>query len=298
VHRLRVPYTRFHTRRCFCVALLAGLAVGSPPSLVFAWGASPDVTIELAGGLVRPSEVVDDGGAPSPLPVDLGPLPAGSDVIAYATDSGGAAFFVLAQATTLPGAIQAGPRVIIRWDSGVYSVELDLGASGLSAGVAVDALGILDSVSSVGISFDEPTVVLGAYVDDADVLDLFTLNVIFDASAAGVAAGADLDALSEAPGSGDLIVSFDVGGTVGGVTYADEDLLRVSLPGPTFSMEVDASAVDASWGRADVDAVQFVPEPSGEMLLLFGSLALALQARRRASRRVPEPELVPEEGAS
>jgi hypothetical protein len=139
--------------------------------------------------------------------------------------------------------------VILAWEAGAYSVELDLDTVGVPAGVTVDAIGVIQNGASVGISFDSPIVYSGTFVDDADILDLFTLGLAFDASPAGVSDGADLDAMADAPGGGGLIVSFDVGGTVGGLVYDDDDLLRVDLPAYTWSMELDASATDAAWAR-------------------------------------------------
>jgi hypothetical protein len=261
---------------------LVCLMIGLRADPAFAWHASPDATLELGSAIVTPGDVVDDATAPSPLPLDLGPLPQGADLIAYSTGSAGKPLFVLAQATTLPGSIQAGPRIVIARESGAYAVEADF-TSLVPAGVSIDALGTLANGTSVGVSFDVPVVLLGTFVDDADVVDLGTLAIAFDASGAGIPAGVDLDAFSEAPEGGDLIVSFDVGGSIGGITYADEDLLRVSYPGPTWSMEVDASTLDSAWERVDLDAVQFLPEPSVELMLLSGSAGLAVLARRRRS---------------
>jgi hypothetical protein len=261
-------------------ACLICLQIALLPHSADAWQASPDITLDLSGNIITRGDLVDDGAAPMPMPVSLGPLPDGADVVAYMTNSSGATFFVLAQATTLAGGVAAGPRIVSAWEFGAYSVEVDFSLQGVPAGVVIDALGSLDDEASVGASFDQPIVVLGTFVDDADIIDLFTLGITFDASAAGIAAGSDLDAMSESP-EGDLIVSFDVGGSVGGVTYADEDLLRVVYPGPVWSLEVDVSAIDAAWAPADVDALQFVPEPGRVSLILFGVAGLVALVRDR-----------------
>ena len=66
-------------------------------------------------------------------------------------------------------------------------------------------------------------------------------------------------------------MSFDTAGSIGGVNFDDEDVLR--FDGTTWSMEFDASAADSDWAAADLDAVM-VPEPSVGMLLLFGVMGL------------------------
>jgi len=117
-------------------------------------------------------------------------------------------------------------------------------------------------------SFDTAVDFLGAYVEPADILDA-SGSLAFDASTAGIAPGANLDALSEASDGDGLIVSFDTGGEVAGIVYADEDLLRVrTSPSYSWAMEVDASAVDLAWERADIDALHYVPEPAQRLQLL------------------------------
>ncbi len=76
-------------------------------------------------------------------------------------------------------------------------------------------------------------------------------------------------------------MSFDTAGSIGGVNFDDEDVLR--FDGTTWSMEFDASAADSDWAAADLDAV-FVPEPAAALLRLsaLGVLAALAVRRRRA----------------
>ena len=68
------------------------------------------------------------------------------------------------------------------------------------------------------------------------------------------------------------MMSFDTTGTIGGIFFDDEDVVR--FDGATWSLEFDASAADADWASADLDAVM-VPEPDGS-ILLFAGLGLLL----------------------
>jgi hypothetical protein len=97
------------------------------------------------------------------------------------------------------------------------------------------------------------------YAQRGDVVrfDGADFSIEFDASAAGVPAGAVTDAVAE---TGGLLLSFDT--TVdlgGGVTAADEDLVR--WDGATFTLIFDGSAagIDAA---LDVDAAQHLGGPS------------------------------------
>lgn len=260
-----------------CLTLLSSVPAAH------AWQASPDVGLDLAGSVITRGDVIDDGDAVTPLPINLGPVPSNADVVAYTAVSGGDVFFVLGQTTSLPGGITAGPHQVVRWDGVDHQIELDLDLPGfdLADGVGIDALGLIDNGNTLALSFDTSTVFMGTFLDDADVLDGSDLSLAFDSRAAGIAAGADLDAVSEADDGWGLFVSFDIGGTVGGITYADEDVLRVVPPGYSWWMEVDASAVDSAWARADIDAVHFVPEPSLGLQLVVGALGLLALSRRR-----------------
>ena len=80
-------------------------------------------------------------------------------------------------------------------------------------------------------------------------------------------------------GDGAYLVSFVTAGTVGAITFQDEDILRHS--GGIWSMEFDASNADADWGPADMDALQ-VPEPAAFAMLAAGILAITGLSRRRA----------------
>src|SRR5262249_33457186 len=83
-------------------------------------------------------------------------------------------------------------------------------------------------------------------------------------TANGIPAGVITDAVSEI-GPGDLLLSFDVTVTLGGITADDEDLVR--FKGGTFTLFFDGSAagIDPS---LDLDAAFILPA-NGHLLLAF-----------------------------
>ena len=83
--------------------------------------------------------------------------------------------------------------------------------------------------------------------------------MVFDGSTVGIDRALDVDGAQALVGGG-YLVSFDTAGTVGAITFQDEDILR--HVGGVWSMEFDGSNADADWGPADMDALQ-VPEPGG-----------------------------------
>jgi hypothetical protein len=96
-----------------------------------------------------------------------------------------------------------------------------------------------------------------------------TYTLEFDGSAAGVPAGADLDALAVV--GGDLVLSFDTTVTLGALTVDDEDL--VLWDGATFTLYFDGSAAGVPAGL-DLDAAHVLP--GGNLLASFdGSASLS-----------------------
>ena len=79
----------------------------------------------------------------------------------------------------------------------------------------------------------------------------------------------DLDAVGVDP-NGPILVSFDTAGTIGGVTFDDDTVLRFT--GSAWSIDFDASTLHADFEPADLVAV---PEPAAGLQLFFGVLGLA-----------------------
>jgi hypothetical protein len=243
---------------------------------------SPDIHMDQAGTVVRPGDVSSDLDVVPPALVDLGPLPDGADVIAYSA-LGADPLFVLGHTQTLPGGVTARPRDVVLWDGASYSIALEGAAFDFPDGVAIDAFSY-DAVSDTfWFSFDTTVDYFGTLLRDADVVDGATLGLVFDSAAAGVPAGMDVDAVSQLPPTNDVLLSFDVGGTLGGVTFADEDVLLYDPDTGSFSLALDASLSDPDWEPADLDAVEVVPEPGVIVMLAAGAAMLAVLGRRRRS---------------
>jgi hypothetical protein len=214
---------------------------------------SPDITLEVA-----PATTADDQqivralcpGCPAVLSVGLAvPL----ELDALQVVSGDDRMLSLETSAALGGTPYDDEDVVLyNAPSGTYALLFD----GSAAGVPVDA--DLDALAVIGgdllLSFDV-TATLGAVTaGDEDMVRwdgaLFTL--FFDGSAAGVPVDADLDAAHRLP-NGDLLLSFDSSGVVGGVPFDDEDVLRWT--GAAWSLAYDGSASLAGWVAADLDAL-------------------------------------------
>jgi len=246
---------------------------------------SPDIHVDQSGTVVAPGDVVEDIEVLMPALVDLGPLPDGAEVNSYTPLSTTEQYFTLAHTIELPGGVTARPRDVVLWDGVSYSIALDGGVFGFPDGAAIDALAIDPFTLTSWLSFDITVDLSGYIFRDADVFDE-SFNKVFDSTAAGVPMGMDVDAVGMIPTTNDVLLSFDVGGSLGGVTFADEDVLRYDPDGDTWTLVVDTSASQPNWAAADLDAISVVPEPEGAVMLAAGLAALVLFARRRAQLRM------------
>jgi hypothetical protein len=255
------------------------VAFAHPGSAQIAALGSPDIHVDQSGTVVSPGDVAEDIEVLMPAVVDLGPLPDGAEVNSYTPLSATEQYFTLGHTLALPGGVTARPRDVVLWDGVSYTIALD-GSMGFPDGAAIDALAIDPFTFTSWLSFDTTIDLSGNVFRDADVFDeLF--NKVFDATAAGVPAGMDVDAVGMIPPTNDVLLSFDTGGTLGGITFADEDVLRYDPDGDTWMLVVDTSATQPNWAAADLDALTAVPEPAGTAMLATGLAAMFLFARHR-----------------
>ena len=270
-------------RHAICtVALVLGAAFALPATA--ANEISTDITVDLGGTLTADEDAVEDD-AGSVTQIDLGTLPAAADLSGYSIASNGDVLFSLDVAASLAGGIDVTPRDVVRWNGSLYSVELDGADHGIPAGAQIDAIGVV--AGDLLLSLDVTATLGNVTASDEDLVRLESTqpdvwSLYFDGSAQGVPTGADLDGADVLDQSGNLALSFDISGTVGGVAFDDEDILEYVASGGTWSKRYDGSTAHGALAAADVDAV-FVPEP---MALGAGAAALfglMMGARRRRS---------------
>lgn len=264
------------------LALLLALLLALP-SLALAQAvvsASPDITITLGPGNVVASDhaVAADNQLGIVALQNLGPIPDSADVTGYADAGGNVFYFSLDTTTALSGGVVASPADVVSWDGATHAIVFDGSLAGIPNGVQIDAIGTTAS-GGLLLSFDTDVSLPGGITAaDEDLVrhaaGSFTLAL--DGSTAGIDRALDIDGAQDIGGG--HLVSFDTAGTVGAVTFQDEDILR--LVGTTWSMEFDASNADGDWAAADLDALQ-VPEPSAIAMLAVGILGMAASSRRR-----------------
>jgi len=274
-------------------ALGALLACGSSAHAQSVVSVSPDVTIGIgvAGGVMtRDHAVAVDNGAGLVVLENLGALPEAADVIGYSETTTNAKLLTFDTMVSLAGGVIARPGDVVSWNGAAYSIAFDAEAAGLPRGLEVDAVSV-GYAGGLLLSFATDASLPGdLHVADEDLVrwNGSAFSLALDGSAAGMGRALDVDAVHDL-GPTTFLLSFETGGSVGGVTFADEDVLRHA--NGAWSLERDLSTADADWGVADLDAVSVVvPEPGVASAVGVGSLVLALArslggATSRARRR-------------
>ncbi len=268
------PDRRASTAAVLSLALLAAAAPAGAQQVV---SASPDVTIALGAAEVVTSDhaVAADNQLGIVALQSLGPIPDAADVTGYADAGAGTFLFSLDTTSSLAGGVVAAPGDVVAWNGATHSIVFDASAQGLPAGVQVDAIGFSNGLV---LSFDTDVSLPGSVTAaDEDLVKVIgtTFSLVFDGSANGVDRALDVDG-AQALADGGYLLSFDTAGTVGAVTFQDEDIVR--HVGGVWSLELDASNADADWAAADLDALQ-VPEPHAAAALAAGIAALAALSR-------------------
>jgi hypothetical protein len=263
-------------------ALLPGSAAGLTP--IGSADLSPDVTVTLDGQTITDEDVASDNLMSGTITKALlGVIPEASDLSAYHALSGGEHLLAFDITVALAGGVIAHPGDVVRWDGVDYTLEFDASAESVPDGVRTDAV-TMSAGGNLVLSFDTTVALDGSTYFDEDLVELdgVSFSSFFDGSAAGLDSALDIDGAHVFGSSGNLGLSFDTSGSIGGVDFDDEDVLEYDPTGLTWEMAWDASVERAEWeAGADVNAVFFVPEPGVILQLVAGGVGLAFLNKRR-----------------
>ncbi len=143
--------------------------------------------------------------------------------------------------TDIPADMGGSPyddRDIVSYGNSSFSSYLDGSAIGIPDGVNVVSFGF--SGDNRIFSVDVPTDLDGSAYTERDIIsyDGSNFSKLFDGAAAGIPAGARIDAATVL-GDGSIVLSLDVTVELGATTYEDRDLIMYSAS--TFSMYFDGS---------------------------------------------------------
>lgn len=233
------------------VSALANAGTAPVESVIY----SPDITLGLAGQITTDENAAVDDLSGTVVLQNIGAIPSNADLTLFHLFGNGDQLLAFDITVELPGGVIARPSDVVRRTSGgIYSIAFDGSAEGVAPGARVDAVSV--DGDDLLLSFDTTVALGGITAADEDVVafDGASFSVVLDGSSAGVHQSADLDALHYATDTGLMYVSFDIGGSVDGLTFSDEDLLQFNPAGASWAMTYDGSAEHLAWNAGDLDA--------------------------------------------
>jgi hypothetical protein len=213
------------------------LAASLLPALLM----SHDISLQIAGLQVEDEQATVRAPDGSRSREDLG-LPSELDLVALQQDGDGL-LWVVDGAFRLADGTLVDARDVVRQNGAVRTVIFRGATMGLPDGVRIDALArAVDG--DLLLSFDTPVVLSGMLFDDSDVARhdaAAGFSKAFDAVAAGLPEGLDLDALHRVY-NGRLLLSLDGAGKAGPVRFEAGDVLEFDAATGRFERAFTASA--------------------------------------------------------
>lgn len=254
-------------------ALLVPTSATRAVTALFEVRVSPDTSAALGAAVVDDENVASDNLAGTVTVQSIGTIPSQADLDAYARRADGRQLLSFDTTVTLPGGVTARPGDVVRYDGAAYALEFDAAAVGLPDDANTDAVAVYGG--GLLLSFDVTVELSGIKIRPADLVlfDGGVFSMYFDAAAAGVAPGLDLDAADYLPCNGHLLLSFDGSGSIGGVAFDDEDALEFDRVA-TWELAYDGSVQDADWAPADLDAIQAIVNLGPGLPAVFGQTVL------------------------
>ena len=268
----RAPSSRRHATAALLLAGAMPLAAPAAPPVPVQLQYSADVGGNFAGpgvtGYASRRDYVIDTLTGVRVPVRIAGLPERVDLRDFQIDPDGAVLFALDTGAKLGGLYFAAGDVV-RFKNGLFLPYFDAVDAGIPEGVRCDGVARAGALvdSPLLLSFDRGFKLGADTIVPADVLifvDGEYRGRLLDAKALGLPEQLNVDAIESAGTTTDLLVSFDTGGKVGGVTFADHDVLDLDLVGAGGWTKLCALDEFATrWGPANLDGLAAAPNGDG-----------------------------------
>lgn len=242
-------------------AMLASQSAAADPPAIAALGYSADTganLIDVNTFVARKDFVLDALGA-GRLRMQISGLPDGAILRDFhiENDSHGDWLFALDIGATLSG-IYFRPGDVIRFNGSNFTKEFDATAAGVPPGVGCDGVARWGDTGKLLLSFDRTFTANGMTIRPADVIvysgGAFGKKVL-DAQALGLPAKLNVDAIDSFRTKNYLLVSFDTGGSLGGITFTSADVMQLHLPAGTWTKRYTMLSFSSRWNYANLDGV-------------------------------------------
>lgn len=269
VARDRLPSAGHKNRTPFLAAwlvLLPGLssaiALAQTPAIVeLQYSADIGANLLDASHFVGRSDYVIDNTLGRRARVRIAGLPDTANLRDFQIDSPQVALFSLAPGLAISGTY-FDPADVVASNDGVFIKAFDAAAAGVPKGVHCDGVARLGSNGALLVSFDRTFTVGGSTIRPADIIavngNAFGPKVL-NASALGIPAALNIDAIDAIGTATDLLVSFDTDGLIGGVAFTAADILQIHLADGSWSKRFALRTFSDRWDTANLDGLGTAP---------------------------------------
>ena len=244
------------------LGLVSTLAVAQTPLVVeLQYSADIGSSFIDATTLVRRSDYVIDDTHGRRARVHIAGLPDAANLGDFQIDSSGVALFSLGAGITVSGTY-FDPADVVASNAGTWIKAFDAAAAGIPKGVHCDGVGRWNGNGPLLLSFDTTFSLGGITYRPADVIFVNGGSLgskLIDASALGLAANLNIDAIDAIGTNTDLLVSFDTAGIVGGVGFTADDVLQIHLADASWSKRFALRTFSSRWETANLDGLGTAP---------------------------------------
>jgi len=153
------------------------------------------------------------------------------------------------------------PADVIRYDGAAFTKEFDSAAAGVAASVHCDGVARWGDTGTLLLSFDRTFAIGGITIRPADVIAFSNGSFgpkVLDAQAIAIPAGLNVDAIDTFRTKRYLLVSFDAGGSIGGVAFTSADIMQLDRVTGVWSKRYAMSVFSDRWQTANLDGLAAV----------------------------------------
>jgi hypothetical protein len=254
-------------RNCLCLAFagaalgaVQGAAAGPPAISALKYSADIGANIIDANTFAARKDFVLDDLADPRIREQIAGLPDTVILRDFHVESNGNVLFALDVGVTLSG-IDFTPADVIRFSGSSFTREFDSVAAGVPDGVRCDGVARAGANGPLLLSFDKTFTAAGITIRPADVIayadGAFGAKVL-DAQALGLPANYNVDAVDTLGTTDYLLVSFDTGGTIGGVTFTSADIMLLHRTDGNWTRRFTMSTFSDRWNTANLDGLAAV----------------------------------------
>ncbi len=246
----------------FHLGMSSAIALAQTPAIVeLQYSADIGANLLDASHFVRRSDYVIDNTLGRRARVLIAGLPDTANLRDFQIDSSHIALFALDSGFSASGTY-FDPADVIASNDGVFIKAFDAAAAGVPKGVHCDGVARLGSNGALLVSFDRTFTVGGTTIRPADIIavngNAFGPKVL-DASALGIPAALNIDAIDAIGTATDLLVSFDTDGLISGVAFTAADVLQIHLADGSWNKRFALRTFSDRWDTANLDGLGTAP---------------------------------------